>query len=146
MSLSPAQEQLARAKRYLKRMERMGTTDEDTDDMYSFFIFAWHLADWTANDPTLNPRPTLKQLQEATPSIKLCGDIADGMKHFILTRPKPRPYGEVTFKDIRITPGEGTQARYRFTFPDGTTKDAVDFAREIVKGWEGILRQYRVAV
>jgi len=148
--MSPAQEQFARVKRYLNRMEHMGATDEAADDMYSFFIHAWHLIDWAANDETLKPKRTLEQLRQtdSTPNIRLCGDIADGRKHFLLTRPKPRQYGEVTLKDIRVMPGGGipAQARCRLTFPDGSTKDALDFAREIVSDWEGILKRYRVSI
>jgi hypothetical protein len=94
--MSPAQEQLARVKRYLGRMERMGAADDDTDDMYSFFMHAWHLADWAFSDPTLNPRPLnlahLKKV-DATNAIQLCGDIAEARKHHTLTLP-PRPMGK----------------------------------------------------
>lgn len=147
--MSPAQEQFRRVIHYLRRMERMGATDEDTEDMYTFFMHAWHLCDWVSNDPTLNQKRSLEVIRKSdcTDSIRLCGDIADGRKHYTLTRP-PRQYGEVTLKDIRITPGAGipAQARYQFTFPDGSKRDALDFAREIVRDWEGILSRYGVSL
>jgi hypothetical protein len=57
--MSLAQEQFARVTRYLVRMKRMGGTDEDADDMYSFFVHAWHLMDWTSNDKWLVQLPKM---------------------------------------------------------------------------------------
>lgn len=31
----------------------MGASDEVTDDLYTFFLYAWHLIDWASNDPTI---------------------------------------------------------------------------------------------
>src|SRR5215467_2910982 len=51
--MSPAQEQFIRLRRFLARMEKRGATDDDTDDLYSFFMHAWHLIDWASNDQSI---------------------------------------------------------------------------------------------
>ena len=85
--MSPAQEQFARMKRYLLRMEKKGATDEDTDDLYSFFLHAWHLIDWASHDPALGTDPELarkKLLADITKAISGCKDIANRTKHLEL--------------------------------------------------------------
>ncbi len=146
--MSPAQEQFARLKRYLARMERKAASDEGTDDMYSFFLHAWHLVDWASNDPAVN-RTYGEVLADTSNSIRSCKDIANRSKHLVLDRP-PRSAPE-TFKDYRVYCGNEANERqsevsFRVTFPDGTTKDALTLAREVVADWESLLTRYGLSI
>lgn len=150
--MSPAQEQFFRMKRYLNRMEKRGATDEDTDDLYSFFLHAWHLLDWSSNDSTVNhgqdPEIVKRQLSgEITTSIVRCEDIANRMKHLDLTRP-PRVAPAITNKHIWVGLGSDrpAEASFIFTFPDGSKRDALDLASEVVTDWERLLKRYGVVV
>ena len=138
-------------KRYLARMEDRGASDEATDDMYSFFMHAWHLCDWTCHDgtlalyPHLDDKKRLKRIKtkDVSKIIRLCGNVADRTKHFKLSK-KKRMLPAVTRKNISITPGSGlpAQADYLFEFPDGSKKDALEFARQVVKDWGNLLKRY----
>lgn len=153
--MSPAQEQYLRMKRYFTRMKDKGAADEATDDMYSFFMHAWHLCDWVCHDPTLRIHPGLNdeqrlkqiQMKDVSDLIRLCGNVADRTKHLQL-RDTNRMLPAVTRKNISITPGSGlpAQADYLFEFPDGSKKDALDFAHEVVKDWERLLLHYGVSL
>ena len=148
--MSPAQEQFARVKRYLARMEQKVASDEGTDDMYSFFLHAWHLIDWAGNDPAVG-RTYFQLKQEVCihfpHSIWLCADIADGSKHLVLTRPKPRDV-PLPRRAIRMYAGNvrSSEASFSFEFPDGSIKDALTLAREVVANWEKLLTKYGLAV
>jgi len=148
--MSPAQEQFARMKRYLARMEKRGATDEDTDDLYSFFLHAWHLMDWSSNDSTVNcgksPEDMKAQLRGViTTSIGRCEDIANRTKHLNLTRP-PREAPEITNKHIWVGGNRPAEAVFIFTFPDDTTRDALDLANEVMTDWKRLLKRYGVVV
>lgn len=143
--MSPAQEQFARMKRYLDRMERREASDDNTDDLYSFFLQAWHLVDWTSNDPTIG-RTYDQVLADIPNSIRSCRDIANYTKHFVLDRPaRSAPQ---TLRDITLFAGADrpSEVSFRFTFPDGSTKDALTLAREVVADWEQLLKRYGLSL
>lgn len=144
--MSPAQEQFARIRRYLDRMERKGTTDADYDDMLSFFVHAWHLIEWTKNDPTIGGSVNVWKHATASASIRHCGDIANGTKHVKLTRPYARPTPKVTREDVGIWVGHGAEKSYEFTLSDGSKQDALLLARQIVSDWQALLKRYGVSV
>jgi hypothetical protein len=152
--MSPAQEQFARMKRYLLRMEKKGATDEDTDDLYSFFLHAWHLIDWASHDPALGTDPELarkKLLADITKAISGCKDIANRTKHLELTKP-PRQAPEITTKNISVGLVSKPQDRrpavatYIFTLPDGSPREALEFAHEVAQDWERLLKGYGIAL
>lgn len=148
--MSSAQEQFARMKRYLTRMERKVASDEGSDDVFSFFLHAWHLIDWAGNDPAvgLKVAEVKQEVRVKFPqTVWLCGDIADGSKHLVLTRPKPRDV-PLPIRDIRVFAGidRPSEVSFRFKFSDGKTRDALTLAHQVVADWERLLRQYGIAV
>lgn len=144
--MSPAQEGFARLKRHLARMDRRGASDDDTDDLYSFFLHAWHLIDWTSSDPTVG-RTYDQIIADIPDSIRSCRDIANRTKHLVLDRP-PRPTPQITGKDIRMFAGANrpAEASFTFTFPDGSKRDALTLAREVVADWENLLKRYGLSL
>jgi len=143
--MSAAIEQFRRVKRYLARIEKKGATDDDIDDLYSFFLHAWHLIDWASNDPTVSR--TYDQIMADIPdSIHRCQDIANRTKHLALTRP-PRSTPTV-LRGIRLFAGidRPHETWFSIEFPDRSQRDALDLAREVVRDWETVLRRYGVSL
>jgi hypothetical protein len=126
-------------------MERRGASDDDTDDLYSFFLHAWHLIDWATGDPTVG-RTRRQVIADVSNSIRSCRDIANHTKHLVLDPPRPAP--QITHKDICITPGANRppEASFTFTFPDGSKRDALQLARVVVADWEKLLAHYGVSL
>jgi len=140
--MSPAQEQFARLERYLVRLGGRGATADDRDDLLAFFMHAWHMADWASNDPTLHR--TLHEIRSAAkadPHIAICSDLADGIKHLVLTKP-PRAYGQLTSRIVAVAGLEHPTASYSVTLPDGSVRDALTLAESTVKAWRKILTGY----
>jgi len=143
--MSPAQEQFIRLRRFLARMEKRGATDDDTDDLYSFFMHAWHLIDWASNDQSI-ARTYSQIVGEIPDSIKRCQDIANRAKHLVLNRPlRPTP---TILRRLRMFAGRDrpNEASFSITFPDRTTRDALDLARQVVEDWRTLLVRYGVSV
>ena len=144
-----AQQQFARLERYLHRIGRAGTTDEDYDDLLSFFMHAWHLADWAANDPTVGR--SLRDIQNDAkqyPAIEACAGLANGIKHVTLTRPSRIP-PQITNKDIQAYEGSkapSATASYQITLPDGLMRNALTLAQEVVRDWRALISGYGVSV
>jgi hypothetical protein len=146
--MTPSQEQFARLQRYVSRIRRAGASDEGYDDLIAFFMHAWHFADWASNDSTVGL--TLKQIQQEAktyPALAICADIADGIKHFQLTKPS-RDFARVTHKDIQVFEGSDRPATavYTFTLPDGSTRDALALAEQIVTDWRALLARYGIGL
>ena len=120
--------------------------EESTDDLYSFFLHAWHFIDWAGNDPAIGGVDKLRaEVKRAfSHSIWLCRDIAEGTKHLVLTdRTAPQ-----SFKDHRIYVGDDrpSEVVFKFKFPDGTIKDALTLASEVVADWDKLLARYGLAI
>ena len=84
--MTPTQEQLARVKRFLRRIEPRGATDDDQDDLWSFFQHCWHLKDWLMNDLTVPERirNSVESEVEQYESLMICADLANRTKHLTL--------------------------------------------------------------
>ncbi len=95
------QEQLARTARLYRRVlqrtvplrrpdgeltdieERMA---QYSDDVWSFFINAWHVRDWVQNDDSIEQvaRARIVRAAEDSRALCLCADLANGRKHLAL--------------------------------------------------------------
>ena len=61
----------------------------DVDDFYAFFTCCFHLKDWVKNDPAVDPvigQRAEDLIARATVALRLCADIANGSKHFMVDR------------------------------------------------------------
>jgi len=63
-----------------------------TNDQFFDLVISYSLIDWVKNDPSL---PAAARTAEAIaslhnePSLKVCGDLANASKHFVLSKCKP---------------------------------------------------------
>ncbi len=84
-------EQYDRLRRYWDRLHAPGNVDEHRrNDYYSFFVTCFHLKDWIKNDPTV-PQATRDKVETfvgTRQSLRVCADIANGVKHLGLTNAK----------------------------------------------------------
>jgi hypothetical protein len=59
------------------------------DDFNAFFICCFHLKDWLKNDPALSRdigRAAETFIETRTVALRLCADVANGSKHFVIDR------------------------------------------------------------
>lgn len=72
----------------LKKMQhdhsRLVENPLDTYAAFDFFVTANHLVDWVWPSAT---RQQLRANREEVPLLRICEHLADGAKHFLLTRP-----------------------------------------------------------
>jgi hypothetical protein len=81
-------EQYDRMKRWQERLRESGVIDERRrDDFYAFFVTCFHLKDWLQSDPAV-PKSIGEKAEQLMnkPSMRLCADIANGVKHLVLTK------------------------------------------------------------
>jgi len=138
-----------RAGRLLKRLERRTAPNVDLAealaeyevDVQAFFLICWHIWDWVKNDVgiTSTLRQAITGAAYASPVLCLCHDLANGTKHYTLSRPKLPPPGarqgsvEVERRD------DATTWRFQIVLPDGTVRWVDEIAREALDAWSAIL-------
>ena len=153
------QEQLARARRFLARVENSSVNPkvelppekqtEYEDMLFAFFQNSWHVKDWIKNDDSA-PRSLaayIEDLCKAYRSLMLCADIANATKHLRLDR-SPRLGGQVVAQIMvqmteSFVTGESTgQVRYVYKITDaaGNSDDALSVARQALNDWESLIR------
>ena len=83
-------EQYDRMSRWWARLHAPGEVEQRRDDFYAFFVTCFHLKDWLKNDPAVRKpvRKKIEQLVNDKVSLRLCADIANGVKHLVLTNKK----------------------------------------------------------
>ena len=114
-----------------------GGTPAAVDAVQSFFESVHHLKDWLGNDPT-SPltRADGDALIESSNELKLCADLANGSKHFGLTRTRTGDLGtDVTRNDATVFVGTGTSAHRFYIESRGVELDVLDVAEVAVATW-----------
>ncbi len=120
-------------------------------DLRAFFMNCWHLRDWIWKDDAIPRRVRTAVAQEAlkSPSLRVCHDIANGAKHYVIESPKAGPpTSTVAPGGIALEGITGGVQQWHFTIimPDGTRRLAHDLAVEAFQGWKPILRTHGLAV
>jgi hypothetical protein len=143
-------EQLRRVERFLKRVENQNrASDEYDDDFWAFFQNCWHLKDWVKHDPESSA-----QVQRAVEadvgkleSLRICADMANRTKHFVLTR-NLREDARAVHRNVTIrVQGDlstVSSCAWSLKLADGTRKDALTVAREAVQGWYRLFEHYDI--
>jgi len=143
-------EQYKRVQRWFKRFKEINNGrlhDRDTDfyedDMYAFFMNCYHLKDWIKNDPTSESLANkVEGFINNTPSLKLCADICNGLKHLRRNRPT-RSEENLRFGPRLFKVGVGTRPttiaiEYVVETSSGPIK-AFDIAEECLNVWRQFL-------
>ena len=154
------QDQLERARRWLKRLEDASSHANDINDplptekheeyedyLYAFFQNCWHLKDWILNDtgaPTALQEAVRKvKKQGATVTLMLCAGVANGSKHLRQARDPRRRAKTVGEIEVEIDPEGNSQTTYTYKVIDdyGNSYEAIELARQALEEWEMILRK-----
>lgn len=146
-------DQLRRVERYLARVERHAAgvsswgesyPDDAQDDVFSFFIHCYALADWLKNDPESPVTPSMIDLfVDRSDELKLCADLANGIKHLVLHSNSGRSGACPTQRGRHIThriggenPGLSVELRVRVADRE---IPAIELARRSMQEWRVFL-------
>jgi hypothetical protein len=119
---------LAKAKRELARFE----ADVSVDHVYNFFVTAYHIADY------LNAG--LQKQGQNIPLIRLCKDACNKAKHMKLA---PHPSDMKTPKYYTV--GSIPSVEWCIIWPDGSSREFVSFAREVIAKWEKLFALHGIS-
>ena len=142
------QEQMARVKRWLKRIEPKGPKRDYgpqmdyADFLRAFFIEAWHLYDWIKHDDRYNIGSGIRAKALEKYSLDICKSLANLAKHSELDLTRNIAVEQAGI-DVTVGVGSGwSQYGYRIRLPDNTQRDSLELAREIVADWEIVIRDH----
>ena len=81
------EDQLQRVERWYERARAAtseglssGISEHGWDDIYAFFINAYHVGDWLIADDVIE-KPRWDSFVESSPDLSLCRDLCNGAKH-----------------------------------------------------------------
>lgn len=109
------------------------------------FVHCYHLKDWIKNDPENNIlKGNVESCSHSSLSLKICGDICNGLKHLRLDKPKSGNGAKIQGSDISLTLGGGPpkiSVKYIIEV-EGEKYDAFTIASEAVTKWQAFLNGY----
>jgi len=147
------QQQHARMMRaYQRATSATAVTIQVEDDFSCFFVWCFHLKDWLKNDPTIPVaiRAAAGVLVNTNKSLKLCTDLANGIKHLHADRSArvdPDGEGSAIASADRIAPfqSDADETGERIVLvADGSYLDAREVAGRCVAAWAAFLREHRL--
>jgi hypothetical protein len=114
-----------------------------SDDVWSFFVNAWHIRDWVKHDKNIDSatRARIVDAAKIARSLRLCADLANGRKHLTLTRP-PRIGAELSTMRAAIGEGENWIFDLYLTLGDEHPAEsvaAVAVAFDAMREWQRII-------
>jgi len=159
------QEQLARAGRYYESVRQLRTGASNargvdaqrravndavvrySDDVWSFFIHAWHVRDWIKHDVSLpiDIRDRILAGVNASRWLCICADLANGRKHFELSRPRVGAALE-SLRASWTTEDPMWRLAVWVSVGDDKPVDAAVAACEVLRAWKGLLESERLAL
>lgn len=120
---------------------RLGVLTKDLqayeDDLLHFFMDCWHLKDWIDADTSV-PQSVRQQVvdkAEAQRPIRIAADLANGAKHFAVTR-SPREGASVTaYSAVWEVGSSYLEFSHQVTLSDGSVVMAQQAAEDAVAAW-----------
>jgi hypothetical protein len=123
---------------------RTGGTESAVDDVQSFFEVLHHLGDWLKNDPACPlGHQDIRTFVKAHPRLQLCGDLANGSKHFALTKAWTKDLSTtIERSDVTVLVGTGTSKQRFYATSGGVEYDVLRLAEGAVGDWTSFLRSH----
>jgi hypothetical protein len=120
---------------------RPGGTPAAVDATQSFFEAVHHLKDWLGNDPSSGvTKADGDSFVNASPVLQLCADLANGSKHFQLTRSRTGDTSTtIARNDVTDFDGSGTSAHRFYVQSAGAEHDVLHLAEAAVAEWTRFL-------
>jgi hypothetical protein len=117
--------------------ERGRVDEHHLDDLYAFFVMCHHLNDWLQNDRTVTiPKKDIRAFIKRERSLRICADLANGVKHFVRDRPaEVDPRAFVTLGGS-VEDGKFEASAVIFI---GELMEAWPIVRECVDAWDRFL-------
>lgn len=125
-----------------------------SDGFFNFVVTAYSLADWIKNDPSI-PQ-SARQDPEATKHkgadiLLLCGELANGSKHFLLTKNTPPSASKVTSSMGYGVGRFGTglfgvgEEEIAIEMRDGTLRTCLEFVQQVLHFWEAFFHRHQIS-
>ena len=123
-----------------------------SDGFFNFVITAYSVADWIENDlrlpDTVRADPVARK-HGGDPILLLCGEIANGSKHFRLTKADPharsitsdRGFGMGRFGCGPFGVGEESIV---IMMADGTQQPCPEFVEQVLAFWESFFATHQI--
>ena len=136
------------ARDLLSKLERDATLllDESVtgDRFMNFVLTGYALIDWIKNDPAVPgaaKQHSVVHALYADRALKVCGDLANSVKHFTLTSRMPITRDADTESGFGVgrygTGGYGEgEEEIVITLNDGTVLNALDFVQDVLTVWK----------
>jgi hypothetical protein len=137
---------------YQRTTAAIAATVQTEDDFSSFFVWCFHLKDWLKNDPTVPAaiKAAAGVLANTNESLRLCGDLANGIRHLRATRRDGAGPGDETSAAgpadrPAASPGDALPTGGRVVVvAGGRYLDAREVAGRCVAAWAAFLREHRL--
>ena len=144
--MSTWNEQWERVNRYYDRFKKINEgfeghgepSDYYFDDMWAFFQNCFHLKDWLKNGSFKSAKilKTPEEYVNDTPCLAICADLANAVKHMILThRKKSGAEPKRANRSMSVTGGSPVVILKANIDHKGKTIDAFELARECMDAW-----------
>jgi len=135
--------QLKRIRRWQLRLRAAHDIRDAEDYMYAFFQLCYHLRDWLLSEKVLS-ESEVEQLFKRNVELRLCGDLANAIKHRKLNRPKQPREPSLAREYCGAGGGWFGPARSEtFTvLSDGRSFEVRSLADKCLAVWEGALRKH----
>ncbi len=139
------QMQYARMRRSREAMDvGYSNTEAHDDAVYHFFMDAWHLKDWVANDPAVpeEKRAKIEGMALAYPTLKAAQAFANGAKHLELRDDGPPEHAATAFVEreliVAIARPNNVRNVHRYLV-DGTMMTATEIADRVLNDWDNLI-------
>lgn len=145
-------------KRYYARFQKLNdgrphdvSSEEYFDDVYAFFQNCYHFKDYLKNDPvfTKHSNHDIEKFVTNTPTLAICADICNGLKHLTLSNPPrsgdiPKIGGKKIVLSINDTIGSNkpTEGKIKVSIEiehKETKLDAFQVATDALSAWSSFI-------
>ena len=146
------QEHARMMRAYRRAVSATAVTIQAEDDRYSFFVGCFHLKDWLKNDATIPAaiKTAAGVLVNTNESLKLCADLANGIKHLRADRrARVDPDSRISAVQSALQTGAFQKhvpdARARIVVvAGGSYFDAREVASACIAAWAAFLREHKL--
>ncbi len=121
------------------------------DDVYAFFLNAYHLKDWIKNDNGIpkNVQDLVENYINGKAHLSLCADICNSLKHLKLDGRGSRSGENPAFgrKQYGLALGAAPTTialKYEVVLDSGATIDAFEIATGCVKAWDEFFQAHKL--
>jgi hypothetical protein len=123
---------------------------KDSDIIFAFFIFCYHLKDWVARAKWINKeclshkKNIVENFINNNSALRYCADICNGIKHFELNefrRNTEAPRFKNNTVNIEVKNGILIAKRVRFSLANTDPTDALLLASKCMEAWKDFIKE-----